>query len=683
MKRVLPILLLLSMFGLAEAQNTHLVNEWMINASGNQPILVSAITSSPSGNLYVAGSFEENIKLRKQTIGAKADGHDFIAKFNKQDSLELLSAIKACGYYHISSLHADSFDNLFVAGYFSDTLQIAGKQLVAKNYIDAFIADIDEDGEMQNFKQIESSFYGTPLIYKTDQQGYRYLVTSFTGKSFSMGKKTFVTDSYHNIIVLKFNQDNNIVKSILIPGNGKLIVNDMTISKSGIFLSGTFSNYFTINTKEYRSKGRDDAFFITLDGDLSTEAVKIFGTEYNDAGGATAFDKEGDVLYAGTFTGDLKITNKVLLRSNGNTDVFIIKYDSKGNLSWADNIGGSSSKHLKSLVINKSGNIYVAGSFSGKIKKKKEYAVSKKSTENVFIAKYNPLGKFEFIEALGDTAASVTCRLLADDEGNLFIGGNYYKRFQAIDKKSDSTGDLSFYVTCLFDCDAAQKVKLPADTVVCADEYTIIADSGFSSYVWNGISNNNFKFNAKRSGSYVLEVSDQYGCISSDTMVLKINKPLQVDLGDDITVQKGETIELDAGSGFEKYVWNTGCRQQKLFVNTENAITGDYLYKVTTTDENNCTSTDKVLVSVADGLIVKLYPNPATEWVTVEITNINKKEKLKIQIITQKGQTVKEQIINNCTIINKKINTSTLNAGEYYLIVINGKSEKVIKLFKL
>ena len=682
MKRVLPVLLLLSMFGFAEAQNTHLVNEWMINASGNQPILISTITSSPSGNLYVAGSFEENIKLRKQTIGAKPDGHDFIAKFNKQDSLELLSAIKARGYYHISSLHADSFDNLFVAGYFSDTLQIAGKQLVAKNYIDAFIADIGDDGAMQNFKQVESSFYGTPLIYKTDQQGYRYLVASFTGKSFSMGKKTFVTDSYHNIIVLKFNQDNNIVKSILIPGNGKLIVNDMTISKSGIFLSGTFSNYFTVNTKEYRSKGRDDAFFITLDGDLSTKAVKTFGTEYNDVGGATAVDKEGNLLYAGTFTGDIKITNKVSLRSNGNTDIFIIKFDSKGSLSWADNIGGSSNKHLKSLVVNKSGNIYIAGSFSGKIKKKKEYAVSKKSTENVFIAKYNSLGKFKFIEALGDTAASVTCRLLADDEGNLFVGGNYYKRFQAIDKESDSTGNISFYVARLFDCDAARKVKLPADTAVCADEYTIIADSGFASYIWNGISNNSFKFNAKRSGSYVLEVSDQHECISSDTIELTINNPKQVDLGGDITVQKGETIELDAGPGFKKYVWSDNSTSQKLLIDTRQfAIGNSKKFSITTIDRNQCQTFDDILVNVIEGIEIELYPNPVTDVLTVVINNQFDNEKLELQVISQTGQILRRlTIYTNERKVIKKINVRNLGRGKYHLF-ISDKEYTISKSF--
>jgi uncharacterized protein (TIGR02145 family) len=52
-----------------------------------------------------------------------------------------------------------------------------------------------------------------------------------------------------------------------------------------------------------------------------------------------------------------------------------------------------------------------------------------------------------------------------------------------------------------------------------------------------------------------------------------------------------DSVELDAGSGFANYLWNTGVTTQKIIVNESG------LYHVSVTNNLNCTYTDSVLVS--------------------------------------------------------------------------------------
>ncbi|MEA3496937.1 MAG: T9SS type A sorting domain-containing protein [Bacteroidota bacterium] len=65
----------------------------------------------------------------------------------------------------------------------------------------------------------------------------------------------------------------------------------------------------------------------------------------------------------------------------------------------------------------------------------------------------------------------------------------------------------------------------------------------------------------------------------------------QVDLGNDTTICAGDSILLDAGSGFENYSWNTGADNQTIKVDS-----GTYYVEVTA--EYGCKSYDTVVVTV-------------------------------------------------------------------------------------
>src|SRR5688500_10675270 len=51
-------------------------------------------------------------------------------------------------------------------------------------------------------------------------------------------------------------------------------------------------------------------------------------------------DANGDIVYAGYFTGPVIIGTTSLL-SSGNTDILVIKTDNAGNITWVTKAGGS------------------------------------------------------------------------------------------------------------------------------------------------------------------------------------------------------------------------------------------------------------------------------------------------------------------------------------------------------
>ena len=131
----------------------------------------------------------------------------------------------------------------------------------------------------------------------------------------------------------------------------------------------------------------------------------------------------------------------------------------------------------------------------------------------------------------------------------------------------NNTGQYYVMVTDTNDCygrDTIQvmfnplpNIYLGHDTSVCNDNFLINAGSGFLFYDWNNGLSHNQQLNVNNSGQYYVLVTDSNNCTNSDTINVSLHKPPLVDLGNDISIC-GNSISLDAGSGYSNYNWNNG-----------------------------------------------------------------------------------------------------------------------------
>src|SRR5262245_61251869 len=88
----------------------------------------------------------------------------------------------------------------------------------------------------------------------------------------------------------------------------------------------------------------------------------------NDYSYSIATDASGNVYTAGFFVGisDFDPGPSVFnLRSNGMLDVFISKLGAGGHFVWAIQFGGVYNDYSYSISVDATGNVYVAGFFSG------------------------------------------------------------------------------------------------------------------------------------------------------------------------------------------------------------------------------------------------------------------------------------------------------------------------------
>ena len=122
------------------------------------------------------------------------------------------------------------------------------------------------------------------------------------------------------------------------------------------------------------------------------------------------------------------------------------------------------------------------------------------------------------------------------------------------------------------------------------------------------------------------------------------------------------------------YQWSFGDGGVSVDENPTHTYTADGTYTVTLVVINDC-GTDTFMIDVdvqgtaigPDGLggAISVFPNPASDVVFVEITNLNSDE-LNISIISALGQEMLTKTLTNVFgTVNEKVDVSQLPAGNY------------------
>jgi hypothetical protein len=102
--------------------------------------------------------------------------------------------------------------------------------------------------------------------------------------------------------------------------------------------------------------------------------------------------------------------------------------------------------------------------------------------------------------------------------------------------------------------------------------------------------------NVTESGTYGLTVIDGNGCAGSDAIDVVIYPMPEIDLGSDTVILAGSSLLLDAGAGYDSYLWSNDSTTQTILVDSTGIGLGYTTYFVTVTD-NECQAVDSITVT--------------------------------------------------------------------------------------
>ena len=122
-------------------------------------------------------------------------------------------------------------------------------------------------------------------------------------------------------------------------------------------------------------------------------------------------DKKGNIYIAGKTTGIMSGSNR------GKNDGFLTKIDSLGNTLWTKQFGTEGEEDILWSAIDNAGSVYITGSTTGILSDKKF------GKEDIFLIKYNSEGESEWVKQFGTDSTDVARGVYADNKGFVYLTG--------------------------------------------------------------------------------------------------------------------------------------------------------------------------------------------------------------------------------------------------------------------
>lgn len=154
----------------------------------------------------------------------------------------------------------------------------------------------------------------------------------------------------------------------------------------------------------------------------------IYGNVGNQWGRGVATDDQGNIIVAGSFSGNFDL-KKVILVAAGAEDYFVAKFDSNGDLIWAKAFGDAAdqSGDICVAVDKKSGRIVIGGTLRGSVDFGGGPLVASQGASYGFFALFDSGGNHVWSEQFGNDNTISTVNLVDfDDAGDVLASATYY-----------------------------------------------------------------------------------------------------------------------------------------------------------------------------------------------------------------------------------------------------------------
>ena len=219
----------------------------------------------------------------------------------------------------------------------------------------------------------------------------------------------------YNTFLLKLDSAGGLIwtRSELGPANyADMVTTDIS---GNVFITGPYSETITfgsttfIDTVTYLSAPVNNIFLVKYDS--SGNVIWAKSSEGADGGpDGIASDSSGNVYLSGEYSVSSISFDGFTLEDAGsyyNHYSFLVKYNSSGSVAWAKNIPGIA---LTGSATDASGNSYLAGILS---------------YEDIFLAKYNNLGNLIWTSNVPSLYSDDAYDIVVDSAGNAYMCGFY------------------------------------------------------------------------------------------------------------------------------------------------------------------------------------------------------------------------------------------------------------------
>lgn len=398
--------------------------QWVMQAGGTSSESGDAIALGLNGNSYVTGYFYGTSCFGPISLTSNGNSDIYISKMDTNGNW--VWAIQAGGTYFDAAkcVAVDSSDNVYVAGYFSETATFGSITLSSDGGWDIFVAKADSSGNWLWAKSAGETNDERGLGIAVDGAGGIYLTGYFENIAY-FGPFPLTSWGDSDIFIARLDMDGNWLWALNAGGAGSDVGRAIALcGNEHVCITGSFTETAMFGNTALTSSGGKDIFVAKLDANGNwLWARKTSGASDESAHGI-AVDSYAAVYLTGRFRGAVYFGN-TSLSSSGLEDCFVAKLDCNGNWQWAVRAGGSGQDFGESVAVDNATNVYLTGYFQ-EIASFGSTSFTCIGYVDIFIAKLGGDGNWHWAMQAGGTNYDLGLAIAVDCAYNIYHTGYFW-----------------------------------------------------------------------------------------------------------------------------------------------------------------------------------------------------------------------------------------------------------------
>lgn len=437
-----------------------------------------ALTVDSSNNVYLSGGFEDTVDFNPSVgidNGTSEGSIDvFFTKFSSDGIYVWTRTFGGIGGDIAESITLDSNGNLYVVGYFTDTVDFdPGASIdihTSAGFTDAFLTKFtknnipvtyndsigmnegvsfvgnlsasDVDGDSLTYTIVSNGTNGVATITNSATGAYTY-----TPNAGAIGFDTFtfkVNDGLSDsniatvdVTIISDTHRYDWTKTIGEAPNHELVFSVATDSTNNIYMVGTFEDTIDFDPSEgidnHTSVFDKDIYITRINSDGTYGWTKNIGSEsvYNPSVNSIAIDSTDNIFITGNFSDTMDFDSSASVDSHtpvGSADIYLTKIASDGTYGWTKTMGGTMGGTANSVAIDNEDNIYLSGAFSGSKDFDPSAGIDNHTSIewlDIFLTKINYDGSYGWTKTMGGTDNDIAYSVSIDSTDNIYLAGYF------------------------------------------------------------------------------------------------------------------------------------------------------------------------------------------------------------------------------------------------------------------
>lgn len=338
---------------------------------------------------------------------------------------------------------ADSAGNVYATGQYTDATLTFGSTSITNShngFTDGYLVKYSSSGNCLWAKDIGGQIHDNGSCVAIDRRGNGsnvLIAGSFSSSSIVFGTTTLTnSSSAYDVFVVKYDNSGNVLWAVSGGGSGQDSPTSIATDANGnTYVTGSFNSpsitfgsiLLTNSTANYY-----DVFLVKFDVNGNVVWAKNGNGMKNEASYAVVTDINGNVYFAGTYDSTSVSFGSTVLTNAGtgsSRDIFLVKYDSLGNVQWGKSIGASGNEVVNGIAVDLTGNLYLTGSFTSSTLTIGSNTLLNAGTfhlPDILIAKFNTLnGNAIWAKEVNGNMSDEGTSIGVDAVGNIYVAGYY------------------------------------------------------------------------------------------------------------------------------------------------------------------------------------------------------------------------------------------------------------------